>query len=228
MNIRLSFSLIYAGLLILIPLLFSSTLTFFLIYNLDLFESLSLYDWGLIFSISVVTMAFAFTPTTYVALFGGYFLGMSSSFFIIPAYLLASLLGYLCGRLIDHGLLLSLTAKKEKVATFIDNLKKREFSFVILSRLSPVLPFALMNFILSGLQVSLKNFLTAGFLGMLPRTLLFVWLGSQAQDFTRVFSASEEIGVARILTIFLVIASVSGLIWLFKRSLETSGKENID
>lgn len=221
-NVRLSFSLLFGVLLILIPLLFSSTVSFFLIYNLDFFESLPISGWIIIFSISVVTMAFAFTPTTYVAMLGGYFLGMASAFYIIPAYLLASLLGYLTGRFIDHGLLLSLFAKREKVAIFIENLKRREFSFIVLSRLSPVLPFAFMNFLLSGLQVSIKNFLTAGFIGMLPRTILFIWLGSQAQDYTRIFSASGEIGTVRILTIALVVVSISGMIWLFKKSLEAA------
>ena len=44
---------------------------------------------------------------------------------------------------------------------------------MILVRLSPVLPFSIMNLLMPALNIRLSVFLLAGFVGMLPRTLFF-------------------------------------------------------
>jgi uncharacterized membrane protein YdjX (TVP38/TMEM64 family) len=52
------------------------------------------------------------------------------------------------------------------------------FKIVFLLRLSPILPFNLLNFALGLTCVSLREYVLASFLGMLPGTLLYVYLGS--------------------------------------------------
>jgi integrase len=49
------------------------------------------------------------------------------------------------------------------------------------TRLSPVFPFALLNYAFGITQVKLGHFVLASWLGMMPGTVLYVYLGSLAQ-----------------------------------------------
>ncbi|HVB38853.1 MAG TPA: VTT domain-containing protein, partial [Vicinamibacterales bacterium] len=51
---------------------------------------------------------------------------------------------------------------------------------VLLLRLSPIVPFNLLNYALSLSGISPGRYVVASFLGMLPGTLLYVYLGSLA------------------------------------------------
>jgi len=59
---------------------------------------------------------------------------------------------------------------------------------VFLLRLSPVFPFNLLNYSLGLTKVRLSHYILASFIGMLPGTFLYVYLGSL------VTSASELLG----------------------------------
>lgn len=51
---------------------------------------------------------------------------------------------------------------------------------VLLTRLSPAFPFVLLNYAYGLTRVSLKDYVLASWIGMLPGTVLFVYLGSLA------------------------------------------------
>jgi uncharacterized membrane protein YdjX (TVP38/TMEM64 family) len=53
---------------------------------------------------------------------------------------------------------------------------------VFLARLSPVLPFNVLNYAFGLTRVRFREFVLGSFAGMLPGTLLYVYLGSAVQD----------------------------------------------
>ncbi|MGB3202254.1 MAG: TVP38/TMEM64 family protein [Nodosilinea sp.] len=55
------------------------------------------------------------------------------------------------------------------------------FKIVLLTRLSPILPFNLLNYAYGMTQVSLKHYLL-GSLGMVPGTVMYVYLGALVGD----------------------------------------------
>ena len=55
---------------------------------------------------------------------------------------------------------------------------KRGALIVLLLRLSPVVPFNLLNYALGATAIRWRSYLVAGFVGMLPGTLLYVSIGS--------------------------------------------------
>jgi uncharacterized membrane protein YdjX (TVP38/TMEM64 family) len=59
---------------------------------------------------------------------------------------------------------------------------------VLLTRLSPAFPFSFLNYALGLTQVPLKTYVLVSWLGMIPGTLLYVYLGSIAQNLTILFS----------------------------------------
>lgn len=64
------------------------------------------------------------------------------------------------------------------------------FKIVLLTRLSPVFPFNLLNYAFAVTQVSLKDFVL-GSMGMLPGTILYVYLGSLAGNLALVGTDSQ-------------------------------------
>jgi uncharacterized membrane protein YdjX (TVP38/TMEM64 family) len=178
------------------------------------------------FMATTFTMAILLTPTTFIASLSGFLFGLSSLLYVVPAYLLASLLGYALGNYLDRGRLLKSMVEVDNKQLLKNTVDSNPFWFVILCRLSPVLPFGLMNLMLPAFGVKVKEFVTAGTLGMLPRTILFVWLGSVAQDLVEVFQGSEDgLGFKFYLTAVLVLVSSLGLLFLFKRKLKQLREE---
>jgi uncharacterized membrane protein YdjX (TVP38/TMEM64 family) len=77
----------------------------------------------------------------------------------------------------------------------IDRAVGREgLKITFLLRLSPVFPFVLLNYALGLTRVRLRDYLLAAF-GMLPGTLLYVYLGKAAGDLTAALSGEVERGV---------------------------------
>ena len=77
----------------------------------------------------------------------------------------------------------------------IDRAVGREgLKITFLLRLSPVFPFVLLNYALGLTRVGLRDYLLAAF-GMLPGTLLYVYLGKAAGDLTAALSGEVERGV---------------------------------
>ena len=57
---------------------------------------------------------------------------------------------------------------------------RQSFRLVLLLRLSPVFPYNVLNYALGLTDVSIGRYVAASFLGMLPGTWLYVYLGSLA------------------------------------------------
>ena len=53
---------------------------------------------------------------------------------------------------------------------------------VLLARLSPLIPYNLLNYALSVTSVRFRDYLLATWLGMLPATVLYVYTGSIAKS----------------------------------------------
>ncbi|HUC96944.1 MAG TPA: FAD-containing oxidoreductase, partial [Candidatus Polarisedimenticolaceae bacterium] len=59
---------------------------------------------------------------------------------------------------------------------------KQGFKMVLLTRLSPVFPFVLLNYFLGLTAVRNGSYVLANLMGMLPATFLFVYIGAAARD----------------------------------------------
>lgn len=207
-------------LLVVVPVVVSSTLAVVLYNYQDLLADLSWVEMLLYFAVISVTMALALTPTTFVALVSGFYLGWGGFAGIVVSYGIAALIGYSLARIIDHGKMMSFLSRFDKARILIQELRNQSWSLIILTRISPVLPFALMNFVLSLLQVDRTRFLVASIIGMLPRTLFFFWIGTQARDVVSVLQDPNAGAGGQILLIALIIISIGGLYFLFDRALK--------
>ena len=214
-----TFTILYTFFLGLMPLLVSSSISYWVITHEQDIQNFTFQNWVIAFIFACFTMAFALTPTTFVALLSGYFLGWKALFPVAITYWIASFLGYKTAKFIDEGRFLTILSEKPKVKQVLENLQKDEFKIILLARLSPVLPFAVTNVLFSFSDTKLRNFLTAGFLGMLPRTILSIWIGTQAQEIKKLIEHPSEGNISQFLVLGLIFASVFGLGYFVKKAV---------
>ncbi len=200
-----------------LPLLGSSATSALLIRHEAWLSTLELWQWIPLYFVSIFTMALALTPTTYVAIATGFFLGWMGLPYVVIGYLSASIVGYIIGRFLDKGKFSQSLLSHPKAQAFVHGMHQREIPLIILSRLSPILPFALMNLLLSMVQPKLRNYIWGGFLGMLPRTMLSVWLGLQSREITEIIKNPSQDPLAKLGFILLMGLSTIGIYIYFKK-----------
>ena len=207
-------------LLVAVPLLGSASLAGVLYEYQGLLENLTLAQLLLYFVIIAFTMAFALTPTTVVAIVSGYYLGWSGLPGMVAAYALAAAIGYELAMRLDHGKLRDFLHHFPKADAVVQELQNQSWQLIILTRLSPVLPFALMTFVLAIVGVPRRRFLAASVVGMLPRSLFFYWLGTKASDVLALLKDPDEGTLSKLVLIALIGASLFGLYLLFNQALK--------
>ena len=209
-------------LLVAVPLLGSASLLGLLYEKQDLLHHLSLGQALLYFVVIAFTMAFALTPTTFVAIVTGYYFGWAGLPGMVLAYALAAALGYELAQRLDHGKLRHFLHLFPKAEAVLGELQNQSWQLILLTRLSPVLPFALMTFVLAIVGVPRKRFLLASVLGMLPRSLFFYWLGTEASNVLALLRNPDQGTMSKLVLAGLVVASLAGLFVLFNRALQNA------
>ncbi|KAH9315395.1 hypothetical protein KI387_024022, partial [Taxus chinensis] len=82
------------------------------------------------------------------------------------------------------------------------------FKIVLLLRLVPLLPFNMLNYLLSVTSIGLGQYILASWIGMMPITLVLVYIGTTIKDLSDVTHGWREISTARwILLIGSLVAS---------------------
>jgi uncharacterized membrane protein YdjX (TVP38/TMEM64 family) len=97
---------------------------------------------------------------------------------VSPASVAGATLAFLVGRFVARDWVVQRVAANPKFAAVDEAIGERGFYIVFLLRLSPVFPFTLLNYALGLTRVKLRDYVLASFVGMLPATFLYVYLGS--------------------------------------------------
>jgi uncharacterized membrane protein YdjX (TVP38/TMEM64 family) len=141
--------------------------------------------WGL------VLLAAAYTPT---AVFMGPAAALTVSAGVLfprwPAVLAVSLgstvaaaVAFLIGRTLARRWVEERLARNPRFRALDEAVAEEGFKIVLLTRLSPVFPYVLLNYAFSLTKVSFRSYLVASWIGMLPGTVMYVSLGSAAKGF---------------------------------------------
>lgn len=89
---------------------------------------------------------------------------------------------FLVGRYLARDWVGAKIAGNDKFKAIDEAVALEGWKIVGLTRLSPVFPFNLLNYAFGLTQVKLKHYLIASWLGMMPGTILYVYIGSLAGD----------------------------------------------
>jgi uncharacterized membrane protein YdjX (TVP38/TMEM64 family) len=125
----------------------------------------------------------AFVPGSILTIGGGVIFGVvRGSIYVSIAATLGATAAFLVGRYFARDWV---SEKLQGNAKFkaIDLAVGREgWKIVFLTRLSPVFPFNLINYAYGLTRVTLRDYFFASWLGMIPATVLYVYIGSLSGD----------------------------------------------
>ncbi len=111
----------------------------------------------------------------------GFWLG---TLWVQVAATIGALITFLIGRYLFRGRLERWILQSALLRNTRDILEEGGWKVLFLSRVGPVLPYSLLNYAYGLSRVSTGTYLGASFCGMLPGTLLFVYAGDVAGDFS--------------------------------------------
>ena len=98
---------------------------------------------------------------------------------------IGSTLGATCAFLVGRYLARNAIARRiegnERFAAIDKAVANEGWKIVGLTRLSPVFPFTLLNYAFGLTQVKLRDYVLASWIGMMPGTVMYVYLGSLAK-----------------------------------------------
>jgi uncharacterized membrane protein YdjX (TVP38/TMEM64 family) len=147
---------------------------------------------ALVFAGAYVLGTLLFFPGSVLTLGAGFLYGLAGGLaVVVPGSILGSLLAFLLGRTVLRGPTQRLLRRHPRFAAVDTAVAQKAFAVVVLLRLSPLFPFNLLNYGLGVTRVPLLPYLLGSAVGMLPGTLLYVYLGSLLT------SASELLGGKR-------------------------------
>lgn len=146
-----------------------------------------------VFALLYVVACVFFIPGSLLTLGAGSIYGViTGSILVSVASTLGATAAFLVGRYFARGLI----AKKiEGNARFsaIDNAVAEEgWKIVGLTRLSPIFSFSLLNYAYGLTRVSLKEYVLASWIGMMPGTIMYVYIGSLAGDLATLGSETAK------------------------------------
>ncbi|KAL5541672.1 hypothetical protein UlMin_009382 [Ulmus minor] len=139
-------------------------------------------------------LAFAYIPLTVLSvpasvltLGGGYLFGLPVGFLAdsIGATLGAGA-AFILGRTIGKSFVVSKLKDYPQFSSVAIAIRKSGFKIVLLLRLVPLLPFTMLNYLLSVTPVPIGEYMLASWLGMMPITLALVYVGTTLKDLSDV------------------------------------------
>lgn len=127
----------------------------------------------------------AFIPGSLLTLGAGVIFGLLfGSIYVFVGATLGATLAFIVGRYFARDWVAQKIAENEKFSAIDRAVSQEGLKIVLLTRLSPAFPFVLLNYAYGLTGVSLKDYVL-GSSGMIPGTIMYVYIGSLAGDIAR-------------------------------------------
>jgi uncharacterized membrane protein YdjX (TVP38/TMEM64 family) len=132
------------------------------------------------FILIYIVATVAFLPGSLLTLGAGVLFGIvQGSLYVFIGATIGATLAFLVGRYLARGWISQKIAGNQKFSAIDRAVGKEGFKIVLLTRLSPIFPFNLLNYGMGVTGVALKDYVLAS-VGMIPGTIMYVYIGSLA------------------------------------------------
>ncbi len=149
-------------------------------------------------------------PASVLTLGGGIIYGVfRGSIYVFLAATLGATIAFIIGRYISRDWVSQKLSKHPKFKAIDIAVVKEGFKIVLLTRLCPLFPFNLLNYAFGVMQVSLKDYIL-GSLGMIPATIMYVYLGSLIGDIALIGTSQQPTSFSLEVTQWII--NIVGLI----------------
>ncbi|XP_057508537.1 uncharacterized protein LOC130791412 [Actinidia eriantha] len=190
--------------------------------------------WGpLVLAVAYIPLTVLAVPASVLTLGGGYLFGLPMGFVAdsIGATIGATA-ALLLGRTIGRSYVISKLKNYPKFQAVAIAIQRSGFKIVLLLRLVPLLPFNMLNYLLSVTPVRLGEYMLASWVGMMPITFALVYVGTTLKDLSDVTHGWDEVSKTRwvliaagfVISVILMVYTTK----VAKASLDKALAENAD
>ncbi len=146
---------------------------------------------GIAFIAIYIAATVAFLPGSILTLGAGVVFGvLLGSVYVFIGATLGAIAAFLVGRYLARGWISKKIEGNQKFAAIDKAVAREGLKIVLLTRLSPIFPFNLLNYAFGITGVSLKDY-ALGSIGMIPGTVMYVYIGSLAGDLARIGTENQ-------------------------------------
>ena len=170
------------------------------------------------FIIIYILATVAFFPGSILTLGAGVVFGLVlGSFSVFIGATIGAAAAFLMGRYLARGWVTEKIQGNSKFQAIDEAVGKEGLKIVLLTRLSPIFPFTLLNYAYGVTGVSLKDYLL-GCAGMIPGTIIYVYIGSLAGNLATIGTSAPATNPVLSWTIRLIgfIATVAVTLYVTK------------
>jgi uncharacterized membrane protein YdjX (TVP38/TMEM64 family) len=134
------------------------------------------------FAVIYVTATLLLVPGSALTLGAGALFGLvRGSILVSLAATLAAAAAFLIGKRVARDWVARTMESRPGFRSLVQAVTDEGWKLVLLTRLSPVFPYTLLNYAFGLTPVKFTHYLIASWIGMMPGTVIYVWLGSLAR-----------------------------------------------
>ena len=154
----------------------------------------SLGPWGpAAFILIYIVATVLFIPGSLLTLGSGVLFGVvGGSVCVSIGSVLGATCAFLTGRYLTRDWVSKQIEDNQKFKAIDSAVASEGWKIVLLTRLSPIFPFNLLNYAFGVTQVSLKDYFFASWIGMIPGTVMYVYIGSLAGSLAALGSSGRS------------------------------------
>ncbi|MFK7861731.1 MAG: TVP38/TMEM64 family protein [Granulosicoccus sp.] len=143
-------------------------------------------------------------PASGLTLMAGLAYGFWGFPLVVVSATLAAAVAFLLGRYVAHERVNRWIENKPKLLALNRAVSEEGWRVVGLMRLSPIIPYGLQNYLFSVTHVGFVPFFLATFIGIMPATALYVYIGSLGQAIGHASTLQWVLGLAGLAATALV------------------------
>jgi uncharacterized membrane protein YdjX (TVP38/TMEM64 family) len=169
-----------------------------------------------VYAVATVLMA----PGSILTIGAGFAFGLWKGFLaVLAGATLGASLAFLVARFIARGKIEAIARRNETFRKIDNAIGKEGAKLIFLLRLSPVIPFNLSNYFYGLTAVKFWPYILASWIGMMPGTLLYVYIGAASKAAVSAAAGGEAVKHGWQYWTFLgvgLVATVTVTIWVTK------------
>jgi uncharacterized membrane protein YdjX (TVP38/TMEM64 family) len=150
---------------------------------------------GIFIFIGVYAVATVFmAPGSILTIGAGFGFGLWRGFLAVSAgSTLGAALAFLVARFIARDRVEAIAKRNDKFRRIDNAISKQGAKLIFLLRLSPVIPFNISNYLYGLTSVKFWPYVLASWIGMIPGTFLYVYIGTASQAAVSAAASSEAV-----------------------------------
>ena len=162
------------------------------------------------YGLFVIGATAVFLPGSISMMIGGYLFGLTAGFcYAAVAIPLGAHCAFIVGRWFGQRWVQQKVAASESLRMVVSALRQQAFLIILLTRLSLVIPFNVLNYLYGTTSVRGAIHFAATAIGMLPAIALYVYLGTLTRDLAKIVSGDAAPGGV---TIGIAVVGAAGLL----------------